>query len=583
MADKDAAEIAQITFFLAREEKNFAELIDSEADITNKSSYRKQIFKVGDIPCEFLFFEAHSERANPPWLDFVNEQVQPKEHFSFSGYSKSANGILLIKIKDRILAATFGRSATACLRKDRLEPDFGIKTAMNLCGNEEIRQTKSQSNTITTTHIDRQVAQPSDAFVFGLSEAEDLKYISAHVKGNKSITLQGRDSLTIKIVGEDKLTWDKLINQCDLFLRAYASTDYAALFPNYKNFKPATSEEIKSLDAILMNKLRSKDFEKLRLSIPEFISDDEFSFSYTNYPAKENIIYSHIDVSQLSNAVVLDEIDVEKLKAKKIYAYSSEDDRIIHNKRWAIYDCLVFEHELGGKYFILSDGRWVEVDDDFYKSIKNFIENRLHVEEPEKEFLSIAIGDDKVMKNKEAIFNEEVIKIRSSAVLFDRAKLRIGKGRKDKEFCDILDINDAGAIRIINCKPLKEASSINYLFSQAKFYCEAFLHDESFLADIRDHIAKSGSARTGDYLSRISDNIENIKGQDYVVCLWLLYDEREKSLPNHTKIPLIAQYELKLMHDHLRKTCKFSDIILRFIPVKMSGFSKKVKPKPKAA
>ena len=54
---------------------------------------------------------------------------------------------------------------------------------MNMCGNEEIRQTKSQSNAVTVTHIDRQVAKPSEAFAFvSLSEAEELRYISAHIE-----------------------------------------------------------------------------------------------------------------------------------------------------------------------------------------------------------------------------------------------------------------------------------------------------------------------------------------------------------------------------------------------------------------
>jgi uncharacterized protein (TIGR04141 family) len=85
---------------------------------------------------------------------------------------------LIVNCGERVLVATFGRSASSYLEKAALEPDFGIKAAMNMCGNEEIRQTRSQSHVITPTQIDRQVGKPSDTFVFGLSEAEDLRYIS---------------------------------------------------------------------------------------------------------------------------------------------------------------------------------------------------------------------------------------------------------------------------------------------------------------------------------------------------------------------------------------------------------------------
>lgn len=197
-------------------------------------------------------------------------------------------------------------------------------------------------------------------------------------------------------------------------------------------------------------------------------------------------------------------------------------------------------------------------------------------------FKGIAIADNAVLKNREGVFNETACRRKPESILFDRAKLRVGLGRKDKEFCDILDFADDGLVRIINCKPLKGASSVNYLFSQAKFYCEAFLTDDSFLTDIRAHIDNSGSTAKDRYLAYISADVRRIKAQDYRVCLWLLCDQREAA-PTRISIPLIAQYELKLMHDHLSRVCKFSDIILRFVPVQMVNFTRKAAPKAKVA
>ena len=135
-------------------------------------------------------------------------------------------------------------------------PDFGIKTAMNMCGNEEIRQTRSQSNAITPTHIDRQVSRPSDTFVFGLSDAEDLRYISAHLKGDRNVTLQGRDHLTVKVIGSEKLTWERLINRCGDFLERYAARDYIELFPSPcpSACLPGGSEFDPSFERTLMRK-----------------------------------------------------------------------------------------------------------------------------------------------------------------------------------------------------------------------------------------------------------------------------------------------------------------------------------------
>jgi uncharacterized protein (TIGR04141 family) len=580
--DKTNNEIAQLTFYLCKEKTDFAGVIDPESSLQHNKAFRQHDFTVDSAQCRFIYFEAESAKSNPSWLDFINEQLGTQGPIVFRSKSRNPNGILLILIGNRLLAATFGRTATSCLLKKVFEPDFGIKTAMNLCGNEEIRQTKSQSNAITTTQIDRQVSKPSDAFAFGLSEAEDLKYISAHMKGNKRITLQGRDSLTIKIIGEDKFSWETLIDQCRKFLKAYGSKDYVSLFPNYKNFQAATDAESNALDLVLIKAIKDSKFEKLQLSIPEFLPDDEFSFSYTNNASRENIIHSHLDVQQLELSLKLKTITVEQLHSKMIYAFSPQDNRVLAHRKWSVYDCLVFEHRLGTKFFILSDGRWLEVDSDFYNSIVDFIQNRLHIEQCEAPYFGIEIIDPVALKNREALFNEEVCRRRTSSILFDRAKLRIGKGRKDKEFCDILDLTDDGMVRIIHCKPFKDASSIGYLFSQAKFYCDAFLRDEVLLADIRKYIANSTCSVRDQYLAHIKPTIEEIHGQEYSVCLWLLYDQ-SKTVPSKNNIPLISQYELKLMHEHLRRTCKFRDVILRFIPVKMSSYKKAVKPKAKAA
>ena len=579
--EEENAELAQISFYLAKDQQSFGTVIDPEARIENNRAYCAHDFEVGDAKCQFIYFEKVSYKSNPPWLDFANEKIPADNKIKFASKSESANGIILINLDNKIFAATFGRSAASCLLSKVFEPDFGIMTAMNMCGNEEIRQTKSQSNTITPTHIDRQVAKPSDAFTFGLNEAEDLRYISAHIKGEKNVTLQGRDSLTIKVIGKDKLSWDKLIAQCKKFLTAYVSTEFTKLFPNYKNFKAATDAEAAVLDQELIKALKAEEFHKLNLGIPEFISDEEYSYSYTNNQKKENLIYAFLDPIQLKECFKLSNVTIEQLQNRKIWAYEPVEDRILSYKKWYVYDCLNFEHKLVDDYFILSGGRWLKVDADFYKTIEDFTANGLRVEPCEPAYTGIDISNHAKKRNEERIFNNKVCDIRKSMVKFDRAQLKIGSGRSNKEFCDILDMEDDDVVRIVNCKPWKDASSMNYLFSQAKFYCESFLRDETFLIDIRKHIEASSSEKKAEYLAYISDKIEELRGQDYRVCLWLLYDQSQAA-PKKSDIPLIARYELKLMHEHLRKVCKFRDVIVRFVPVKITNY-KTAKSPPKAA
>jgi uncharacterized protein (TIGR04141 family) len=319
--------------------------------------------------------------------------------------------------------------------------------------------------------------------------------------------------------------------------------DFATLFPNYKNFIQASPEEIEALDGELLRLLKARDFSRIHLGIPEFISEDSYSFSYSDHAKRDNAIYAFLDVQQLDEHLKLDGITSEQLKAKRIYAYSHEEDRILSYRRWRLYNCIVFEHRLGERYFVLSDGRWLEVDGDFYASIVKFVAEVLHEEPCEDAYVDIDISDLGEKKNKESVFNREVCERRPSAILFDQAKLRIGSGRADKEFCDILDLTDAGRIRIIHCKPYKDSSSTNYLFAQAKLYSAAFLQDQVFLNDIRAHIDAAPSPRKAEYLDYIRAQIADLNAADYDICLWLLFD-RLKAKPDKREIPLMVIHPL---------------------------------------
>ena len=172
-------ELAQISIYLAKPDVGFEEAVDWQKTVA-KAKFSQFDFEVGGTTWRFVYFESESPKANPPWLDFANEQLSLEHRIAFSGKSRNANGLLGLQIDGRQLVATFGRSAGALLQRKMVERDFGIRTAMNLCGNEGIRQTRTQSQSLTPTLIDRQVGQPMNSFVFGLSEAEDLKSLAAH-------------------------------------------------------------------------------------------------------------------------------------------------------------------------------------------------------------------------------------------------------------------------------------------------------------------------------------------------------------------------------------------------------------------
>ena len=570
------SELGKISIYLAKDGKSFDDVVDKNKLPNENENFKIREFEVNG--CPIIFYCRHTITAkpdNPPWLEFVNEKlIADDQKIHFDSYSKRPSGLLLINIENRTLAATFGIGVSSFLLKHQFLDDFGIKTAMNMCGNKELRQTKSSTHSITTHNIDRQLSKPSDSFSFGLNETELLQYISAHLENDKKVMLQGKDNLTLKVIGNEKLSWDKLIEYGKRFIDEYSRDSYKQLFPNYPNFQNIEKEKSDDLDSRLIEKLKNEEYERTHLAIPEFLSDDEFSFSYTNLNKRENKIYSHIDISQLKTHEILDfeNLTLDSLKKVNVYAYSHEQDQILAYKKWGLYNCIVTEFECNGEYFVLSNGIWRKVDDEFYRVITKFIDNTIKEEEIADEYRDIDISDHNRSQNREEVFNHKYCEMNSSAIKFDQAKLRIGQGSKDKEFCDILEYKEGDTISIIHVKKNGGADSINYLFSQARFYCESFLGDDIFLNEIREHISKSEKEIKHKILQKMKEEQSEVVGKDYSVKLWILFDNK-KSPPKKADLPLMAKYDLKLTYERLKKFLKFSEVQLSMIPVKTINFT----------
>ena len=569
-------ELGQISIYLAKEGKGFEGVVDEDKVPSEGDTFKVREFQVDGHPVKFFCKQTiTSKQENPPWLDFVNDKLSgDSQKIHFETYGKRPCGLLLVNLEGRVLAASFGIGGGSFLRKFQFLDDFGIKTAMNMCGNKELRQTKSSTHAITTQNIDRQLSKPSDSFSLGLNETEFLRYISAHLPEDSKVTLQGKDNLTLKITGDEKLTWEKLIEYGKTFIERYSGDEYKELFPNYPNMQTIPKERSAELNHKLVEQLSNEEYERIHLAIPEFIADDEFSFSYTNYQKRENKIFSHIDVLHLKqhNVVDFDNLTIDEIEKKYIYAYSHEQDAVLGYKKWKLYHCIIAEVELQGKYFVLSSGIWRKVDDEFYSAVTSFVDDVIQEEELPDKYQNLDISDLAKKQNREDVFNCQYCKLNENAILFDKAKLRIGQGSKDKEFCDVLEFRDDVPMWIIHVKKYGGADAINYLFSQARFYCEFFLSDEVFLSEIRGHIQASEHIKTENFLQHIKENQADVIGKDYSVKLWLLYDNK-KNAPQKADLPLMAKYDLKLTYERLRNVLKYSDIKVSMIPVNVVDFT----------
>ncbi|MCJ8324410.1 MAG: TIGR04141 family sporadically distributed protein [Rhizobiales bacterium] len=572
-----ARELSNISFYLAKENLSFEDVINDGKLPEQGTYFQSREFDIDEVNLRFFCQQKTVTQDDVPvWLDFINQKLD-SDKINFTSKNTRPSGLLLLQIENTVLAACFGTSSKSWLEMDNFYQDFGIITAMNMCGNENVRQTKSRTHALNTQHIDRQISKPSGAYELRMNEAEILQYVSANLSGDNKVSLQGKNNLTIKIIGEEKLSWDKLIAYGKKFIAGYASEIYKDLFPNYPNLKDVSKEKMGELDEILVDAIRAQRFDKIHLAIPEFIADDEFGFTYSNHQTKENILYGHIDIEHLKEILNIDKLVISGLKNRKIYAYSSVEEKVLGYKFWKLYNCVVAEVQLGGDYFILSNGFWKKVDDDFAAKINDFIENILVEETISDQYKNIYIYDQKWEQNREAIFNKRYCALNANAIKFDGAKLKISLGNKNNEFCDILEYNQhQQEMNIIHVKRHGGSSSLNHLFSQARYYSEFFLNDDVFLEEIREHILESKHPNKIGFLNYIKEDRSEVNGRDYNLKLWILYN-KSKGKPDKMGLPLMAKYELKLTYELLRNDRKYKSVTICMIPVTQTNFTKRVK------
>ena len=68
-------ELGQISVFLAKEKKTFETVLVEDSDLKSRKAYSVFGFKTDGANCQFIYFEAPSQKANPPWLEFVNSKI----------------------------------------------------------------------------------------------------------------------------------------------------------------------------------------------------------------------------------------------------------------------------------------------------------------------------------------------------------------------------------------------------------------------------------------------------------------------------------------------------------------------------
>lgn len=502
-------------------------------------------------------FKQHQTQKNAediPWIRFINEGTE-NNPITFTSTNKFPCAIVALKItkeqSSKLYALTFGLGAETFIDTEKITRDFGLRVAMNICDTEKLKRIQTNIHEAVSTHSEKQISTGSNLTVFQINdEKEFLRSVTgaARQEFNFIKSFTGKDSISLKLINDDPLSWETLIPKLETLGNAYDQDTYLQTFQGYSKFHFETDKNtIDRLNNIVFEKIKNQELENIHLAPPEFI---DFDNRYFTYRAEGGAHHDDISMEDFLNSrrAFSERSSIEGLKSQKIYLWSSETgQKIMH---WPVYKCLVAEVELDNNTYILSMSQWKKVSSDFKEEIEIYVDQITSNQSP---YLpgNVRIWDAQKQQNREEVYNQIAYEAEENLFLFDKAKVQIA-GEKIYEVCDLLHSDKS----LIHVKRLKSgAASISHLFLQGKFYSDAFVTDQKCRESMRNHITENHNNKAiQSFIEILPIDRNEIITNDYKVVFCILTD---RNTPNINHLPFMAKYELMHSHKHINQALGF--------------------------
>lgn len=442
-----------------------------DAAVENKKSLNSYELKSG-LGFEGRLYVSPPNQGPPTWLKFVQTGIEDQLK-EITNRTNAA--VLVIRRKARILAFTFGHGRHL-LDENALEPDFGLKAALNALRHDSLRSIDSFAVEEQTVHKRAQASRTSGLEVFGVDVSRDiLRAVTGTPRPD--VPLQAVSGTAGTLAISVHTDFKGLGAVSDLLLSLYRRRSYREHFAWVDNVQRVLDPAIiESLESRLLEDLKSENPASY-LAPPEPLEWDtvhEFGYTHRRQPRDVDMNLE----SYLEN-ISKDSLNIEILHHHKVFAYGDSEDQ--PTKQWTIYNSLVFETIHGGRQFVLTAGEWFEIDRDFASRVRRVLRR---IPKSAMPLPNVRIGEDGSIES-EPSYNQRVAEQDRSMALLDRRTARCQGTTDGIEVCDLLSENRD----VIHVKHRKGgSSSLSHLFAQGRMSGEALLRDAEFREDARRHL-----------------------------------------------------------------------------------------------
>ena len=331
-----------------------------------------------------------------------------------------------------------------------------------------------------------------------------------------------------RVAGADALVMDKELDirmlqaTCEEAYRMSERSDYKAEFGWIDHVRHVRSQDlISALEtkavAELDHALKSGDPGRLSLACPVVYDPQSLKFiryrgfgSTARYPDLE--IHGYLKAMQDRGITAYSSLQFQAHSVHEVDSYGRDDGR-----SWKIAQCLVLEVSHDGRHYVLSAGRWYEVDKTLASSIGSFF----------KQIPRFSMPGARTSDN-EVTYNARLKRTCKDLLCLDEETIRPTDATSPIEVCDFLTKNR----ELIHVKDRTSSSRLSHLFNQGTVSGRVLIADAPARDAVRQRIktVQRKTGRTG-FMHVIPSSAATFDPRTFTVVYAVLGTRRSARLP----------------------------------------------------
>lgn len=341
------------------------------------------------------------------------------------------------------------------LYQNAIERRFGLLVTLNAVERDRLRSI--DINTLDSIPLNSRVQSSNLASIenFNIDIEKDLLKSVAGMSVAPDVNglLSGTDSLSLS-TGNTYNSMSRILKRC---YNLYKSDRYKENFEWVDQIQAIKDTDlISSLDNEMLSQLNAENAENIWISLPEIIDWN----ATDHFELKSDEKYDDIDIDILKSEYGESLDCIKKLKSKYIKCVKADGNI---DKQWPIYRCIYADIRYNEQQYLLNDGKWFKIDDQFAEKINNSYEamDVSHISLPDYSF------------KEEKDYNKFVSEsMQEKYCLMDRQLIEVGGSQI--EFCDLY----SSERQMIHVKKYTGSSVLSHLFMQGLVSAESFLDKE---------------------------------------------------------------------------------------------------------